>query len=315
MKQFGEPKYDDPLKAYLRKIGKHPLLTAEEEKRVGTTIQRLKKKLKELDRHIDNEKISSDEYRILSLKYKNQLETATRKLITSNLRLVVMIAKKYRNRGLSFPDIINEGNIGLIEAAGRFDPSKGYRFSTYSIWWIRQAILKECAEQGNTVRLPQNAYNLSVKYVAYKAILSEKLGKTPSIEEMADYMNIKKKRALEIVMGSSDITSLDATIEKDSVEDIRLLDTLESDPAQDPMEVTFRTTLKENIKKALQILSDREAKILTFRYGLRGIRPRTLREIGALMGLTKERVRQVQNSALKKLRTSKIIQEHHAATV
>ena len=259
---------DDPVRMYLREIGKIPLLSYEEE------IE-LAKKVLEGD------------------------EDAKKRLAECNLRLVVSIAKKYVGRGMLFLDLIQEGNMGLIKAVEKFDYTKGYKFSTYATWWIRQSITRSIADQSRTIRIPVHMFDSIKKMNDVNRLLVMETGKEPTNEEIAKIMNVPVEKIEE--MKKTDIvpTSLDVTINEE--DDSYLKDFIPStDPG--PEAINFNNSLRESLIEVLSFLTPRERKVLEYRYGINGGKSMTLEEIGAIFGVTRERIRQVESKALRKLK-------------
>ena len=291
-------KESDPLALYFRQISKFPLLTVQEEQSIGEKIVSLRSKLKDLEKEredkpeadYDREKAALDG---ALLFYKN-------KMINSNLRLVVSIAKNYQHRGLSLLDLIDEGNIGLIEAVERFDYTRGCRFSTYGTWWIRQAIIKSIADKGRVIRIPIHMLNTIKKCYYVAKQLTQDLGRDPSEEELSEYLGLPVSKVKDIVKLSQETTSLDTIVDDGNL--TRLADLIRDDSAAEPFEMVFSMTLQETMRDILCQLSEREMKIIQLRYGLAGEGPLTLEETGKLLGITRERVRQIQEKATFKLR-------------
>ncbi len=260
------------LQKYLREISEIPLISAEKEKELGRLIQ------------------------------EEQDEEALNALVKANLRFVVSYSKKYRNCGMSFLDLINEGNIGLIEAAKRFDPNKNVKFITYAMWWIRQAILHALAEHGKALRLPQRQANLYHKIVKSVSELKSRNDRNPSPEEISEETGIPISDVNLLLQMTGGEVSLNEII--DAERDFALIDKIEQDsiPSQD--DVLLNLTFSLHIEELLKELSEKERKVLELRYGLNGKEPKTLQEIGDLLGLSRERIRQVESEALKKLKKS-----------
>ena len=258
----------DPVRMYLKEIGRIPLLTFADE-------------------------IS------LAKRYEKGDKRAKKKLIESNLRLVVSIAKKYIGRGMSLLDLIQEGNQGLIRAVEKYDWHKGYKFSTYATWWIRQAITRAIADQARTIRIPVHMVETINRFVRASRRLMQDLGREPMPEEIAKVMEIDVAKVREIMKVSQEPTSLETPVGDE--EDSHLGDFI-SDPGPTPYDVTSRQLLKEHMEEVLTTLSDREKKVLILRFGLDDGRPRTLEEVGAQFGVTRERIRQIEAKALRKLR-------------
>jgi len=297
-KRIKPPKESDPLALYFRQISRFPLLTLQEEQNIGEKIKSLRVKLKELDAEkkkndkTDNscEKAALDS---ALLHYKNTM-------INSNLRLVVSIAKNYQHRGLSLLDLIDEGNIGLIEAVERFDYTRGCRFSTYGTWWIRQAIIKSIADKGRVIRIPIHMLNTIKKCYYVAKQLTHDLGRDPNEEELSEYLGVPVSKVKEIVKLSQETTSLDTIVDEGNL--TRLADLIKDDNRAEPFEMVFSMTLQETMGGILSQLSEREMKIIQLRFGLTGENPLTLEETGKYLGITRERVRQIQEKAIWKLR-------------
>ena len=260
---------EDPVRMYLKEIGKVPLLTAEEE------IE-LAKRMEEGD------------------------EEAKKRLSEANLRLVVSIAKRYVGRGMLFLDLIQEGNLGLIKAVEKFDYSKGYKFSTYATWWIRQAITRAIADQARTIRIPVHMVETINKLVRVSRQLLQQLGREPSPEEIAAEMNMPVERVREILKISQEPVSLETPIGEE--EDSHLGDFIQDDNVPVPAEAAAFTLLKEQLRDVLSTLTEREQKVLRLRFGLDDGRARTLEEVGKEFNVTRERIRQIEAKALRKLR-------------
>ena len=260
---------DDPVRMYLREIGKIPLLTYEEE-------LDLAKKVLEGD------------------------EEAKQKLAESNLRLVVSIAKKYVGRGMLFLDLIQEGNMGLIKAVEKFDYTKGYKFSTYATWWIRQAITRAIADQARTIRIPVHMVETINRLIRTSRHLLQQLGREPTQEEIAEEMEMPVEKVMEIQKIAQDPVSLETPIGEE--EDSHLGDFIEDEDAPAPDEAASYILLKEQLEEVLETLTPREAKVLRLRFGLDDGRSRTLEEVGQEFGVTRERIRQIEAKALRKLR-------------
>jgi RNA polymerase primary sigma factor len=271
---------DDSVRMYLREIGKIPLLTPEEEIKLAKRIER------------------GD-------------IAAKKRLAEANLRLVVSLAKKYIGRGLSFLDLIQEGNTGLMRAVEKFDYRKGFKFSTYATWWIRQAITRAIADQARTIRIPVHMIETINKLIRVQRQLVQDLGREPTPEEIAQEMGLDVEKVEHIIKISQDTVSLEAPVGEE--EDSRLGDFIEDDKNVSPEESTVRQLLKDRIKEFLNELSPREQKILRMRFGLETGRTHTLEEVGQEFGVTRERIRQIEAKALQKLRKlerSKILEEY-----
>jgi RNA polymerase primary sigma factor len=291
-------KESDPLALYFKQISMFPLLTLQEEQNIGEKIISLRTKIKTLEnekkkKEVDNSEETAALERAL-LFYKN-------KMINSNLRLVVSIAKNYQHRGLSLLDLIDEGNIGLIEAVERFDYTRGCRFSTYGTWWIRQAIIKSIADKGRVIRIPIHMLNTIKKCYYVAKQLTQDLGRDPNEQELSEYLGVPVSKVKEIVKLSQETTSLDTIVDDGNM--TRLAELIRDDVRAEPFEMVFSMTLQETMTDILSQLSEREMKIIQLRYGLTGETPLTLEETGKYLGITRERVRQIQEKAVWKLRT------------
>lgn len=262
-------KTDDPVHLYLKEIGNYPLLTMEEEVALAKRIE-------------DGD------------------ESAKRTLAESNLRLVVSIAKRYVGRGLSFLDLIQEGNLGLIKAVDKFDYTKGFKFSTYATWWIRQAITRSIADQSRTIRIPVHMSEIINKTYRVSRNLLQELGREPTEQEIADEMDMPIEKVREVLKISSDPISLDIPIGEE--EDSHLGDFIKDENIIGPEEAASYSMLREQIIKLLDTLTDREQRVLVLRFGLEDGRTRTLEEVGKEFNVTRERIRQIEAKALRKLR-------------
>ena len=260
---------DDPVRMYLREIGKIPLLSFDEELELAKKV-------------LDGD------------------EDAKQKLAESNLRLVVSIAKKYGGRGLLFLDLIQEGNMGLIKAVEKFDYTKGYKFSTYATWWIRQAITRAIADQARTIRIPVHMVETINKLIRTSRHLLQQLGREPTPEEIAEEMEIPLERVMEIQKIAQDPVSLETPIGEE--DDSHLGDFIQDEDSPAPQDSAAYTLLREQLNEVMETLTPREAKVLKLRFGLEDGRPRTLEEVGKEFMVTRERIRQIEAKALRKLR-------------
>ncbi len=297
----------DPLSFYLKQIAAYPLLTIEQEREIGRTIEEYRERIATLEHKYQSGKLNDGEYEADKTELERILREEKNKLINANLRLVVSIAKKYCNRGLSLLDLIDEGNIGLIEAVERFDYRRGCRFSTYGTWWIRQAIIKALADKSKVIRIPLNMLNTIKKWYLVARHLSQELGRDPGADEVSEYMAIPRHKVEEIMMLSQDAASLDAAVDDENV--TSLADLIEDVQSRQPFEMAFHLTLQDTIERVLAQLSEREMKIIKLRFGLMGDGAFTLEETGKALGITRERVRQIQEKAIDKLRKSEVIQD------
>lgn len=259
---------DDSVKMYLKEIGKIELLNADQERDIA-------------QRMADGD------------------EEAKEMLINSNLRLVVSIAKKYMNRGLSLLDLIQEGNIGLIKAVDKFDYTKGFKFSTYATWWIRQAITRAIADQARTIRIPVHMVETINKLTRVQRQLVQDLGREPTTEELAKEMGMEPAKIREIQKISQDPISIDKPVGEE--EDSHLVDFISNDELAAPEEEVARILLKEDLIKALNSLTERERKVIELRFGLKDGIPMTLEQVGKKLGVTRERIRQIEAKAIRKL--------------
>ena len=260
---------DDPVKVYLKEIGRVPLLTPEEE--------------------VD-----------LAVRISNGDEAAKKRLSEANLRLVVSIAKRYLGRGMQFLDLIQEGNLGLIKAVEKFDYTKGFKFSTYATWWIRQAITRAIADQARTIRIPVHMVETINKVIRVSRQLLQELGHDPSPEEISEEMNMPVDKVREILKIAQEPVSLETPIGEE--EDSHLGDFIPDEDASEPSEAASYTLLKEQLIDVLDTLTPREEKVLKLRFGLEDGRTRTLEEVGKEFNVTRERIRQIEAKALRKLR-------------
>jgi RNA polymerase primary sigma factor len=290
----------DPLALYLRQISRYPLLTAEEEQQLGERISQTREETKKVEELKAKGCLEEGDYQQDKLRLDTQLHNYKNRMVNANLRLVVSIAKNYQHRGLSLLDLIDEGNIGLIEAVERFDYRRGCRFSTYGTWWIRQAIIKSLADKGRVIRIPIHMLNTIKKCYFVAKQLTQDLGRDPLPEELADYLGMEPGRVKEIMKLSQETTSLDTTVDEDNI--THLSDLIKDENHREPFEAVFTMTLQDTMGSVLKHLSEREMKIIQLRYGLTGEGPLTLEETGKLLGITRERVRQIQEKALLKLK-------------
>lgn len=297
----------DPLSLYLKQISAYPLLTKDQELLIGREIQEKRRALLDLDEELHAGRMAKEEYIDRRKAIETSLQKSKDHMITSNLRLVVSIAKKYQHRGLSFLDLIDEGNIGLIEAVERFDYTKKCKFSTYGTWWIQQSVIKALADKGRTIRIPIHVLNIIRKVFSVSKYLTQELGRDPSSTEIGAYMDMPVEKVESILQYSGETASLDVTVDDENV--TSLSDLVFSEDYIEPFESVFHVTLQDLLEKTLQQLSERERTIIKLRFGLADRTPLTLEEIGSILGITRERVRQIQNKAIEKLRTISAIQE------
>lgn len=299
---------EDSIRLYLQEIGRIRLLRADEEIELARKIadllelERVREKIMDrLDREPRDDEWAQEMKMPLNAFQRRlyQGRKAKEKMVQSNLRLVVSIAKKYMNRGLSFQDLIQEGSLGLIRAAEKFDHEKGYKFSTYATWWIRQAITRAIADQSRTIRLPVHLYETISRIKKTTKLLSQEMGRKPTEEEIATRMEMTIEKLRFIAKSAQLPISLETPIGKE--EDSRLGDFIESD-GETPEDEVSKSLLREDLENVLGTLSPRERDVLRLRYGLDDGRMKTLEEIGQIFNVTRERIRQIEAKALRKLR-------------
>ena len=299
---------EDPVRMYLKEIGKVPLLSAEEEINLAQRmeagnvatekIQLLKARMEETEDEAEKAEIQEE---VKAMQKDIDLGSdAKKRLAEANLRLVVSIAKRYVGRGMLFLDLIQEGNLGLIKAVEKFDYRKGYKFATYATWWIRQAITRAIADQARTIRIPVHMVETINKLIRVSRQLLQELGREPSPEEIAAEMNMPVDRVREILKISQEPVSLETPIGEE--EDSHLGDFIKDDNVPVPADAAAFTLLKEQLEEVLGTLTEREQKVLTLRFGLEDGRARTLEEVGKEFNVTRERIRQIEAKALRKLR-------------
>jgi RNA polymerase primary sigma factor len=279
--QYFDDVSDDSVRLYLREIGKIPLLSAEEELALAQKVVAGDKKAKD-------------------------------KMAEANMRLVVSIAKRYSGRGLDFLDLIQEGNTGLLRAVEKFDPDKGFKFSTYATWWIRQAITRAIADQARTIRIPVHMVETINKLLRTQRRMTQELNREPSIEELAKELEMEPDKVEYVIKIKQDITSLDAGVGRDGEdEDSVLADFIEDEDSKPPEALAADQLLKEQVEAILSTLSDREQKIVKMRFGLENGKSHTLEEVGQEFAVTRERIRQIEAKALAKLRKHKDAKKLH----
>ena len=279
--QYFDDASDDSVRLYLREIGKIPLLNAEEELALAQRVVAGEKKAKD-------------------------------KMAEANMRLVVSIAKRYSGRGLDFLDLIQEGNTGLLRAVEKFDPDKGFKFSTYATWWIRQAITRAIADQARTIRIPVHMVETINKLLRTQRRMTQELNREPTIEELAKELEMEPEKVEYVMKIKQDITSLDAGVGRDGdEEDSVLRDFIEDEDSATPEESAASQLLKEQVQEILSTLSDREQKIIKMRFGLENGKSHTLEEVGQEFAVTRERIRQIEAKALAKLRKHKDSKKLH----
>ena len=291
---------DDPVRMYLKEIGKVPLLTADQEVELATTMSAGREAEERVAQaEADGEVLSDEELAQLKKQIKAG-EKAKQSLAEANLRLVVSIAKRYVGRGMLFLDLIQEGNLGLIKAVEKFDYTKGYKFSTYATWWIRQAITRAIADQARTIRIPVHMVETINKVIRVSRQLLQELGHDPSPEEISEEMNMPVDKVREILKIAQEPVSLETPIGEE--EDSHLGDFIPDEAASEPSEAASFTLLKEQLVDVLSTLTPREEKVLKLRFGIEDGRTRTLEEVGKEFNVTRERIRQIEAKALRKLR-------------
>ena len=272
---------DDSVRLYLREIGKIPLLTPEEEADLAQRIVKGDKKAKD-------------------------------KMVEANMRLVVSIAKRYGGRGLDFLDLIQEGNTGLLRAVDKFDPDKGFKFSTYATWWVRQAITRAIADQARTIRIPVHMVETINKVLRTTRKLTTELNREPTNEEIAAALDMEPEKIDYVMRIKQDIASLDASISREGDDEESVLgDFVEDEERDSPEDSAANQILKEQLSEIIATLTDREQKIISLRFGIGGGRPHTLEEVGAEFDVTRERIRQIEAKALSKLRKNKDTKKLH----
>jgi RNA polymerase primary sigma factor len=291
---------NDPVRMYLKEIGKVPLLTAEQEVILAKAIDEGEAATAEIDKATDNgRKPTPTRMRELQ-RTERHGQLAKKKLIEANLRLVVSIAKRYVGRGMLFLDLIQEGNLGLIRAVEKFDYNKGFKFSTYATWWIRQAITRAIADQARTIRIPVHMVETINKLIRIQRQLLQDLGREPTPEEIGREMEFSPEKVREILKVSQEPVSLETPIGEE--EDSHLGDFIEDSDAVVPVDAASFILLQEQLDSVLHTLSEREKKVIQLRFGLTDGHPRTLEEVGREFGVTRERIRQIESKTLSKLR-------------
>ena len=291
---------DDPVRMYLKEIGKVPLLTADQEVELATVMSAGREaEARVAQAEADGETIPEAEMAELKKQIKAG-EKAKQQLAEANLRLVVSIAKRYVGRGMLFLDLIQEGNLGLIKAVEKFDYTKGYKFSTYATWWIRQAITRAIADQARTIRIPVHMVETINKLVRIQRQLLQELGREPTPEEIGEQMDMTAERVREIQKINQEPVSLETPIGEE--EDSQLGDFIEDHEAVRPDDAAGFSMLQEQLQMVLDGLAERERKVIELRFGLKDGHPRTLEEVGREFGVTRERIRQIESKTLAKLR-------------
>jgi RNA polymerase primary sigma factor len=294
-------KIDDPVRMYLKEIGQIPLLNSEDEKKYAVSVSNGRYAKEQLD-EIKNGNLMLPDKDIEELKYAlDRAQYSKNKLVEANYRLVVSIAKRYVGRGLLFLDLIQEGNMGLMRAVDKFDYEKGFKFSTYATWWIRQAITRAVADQARTIRIPVHMVETINKMIRIQRQLIQDLGREPSLEEIAQKMGITPEKVQNIQRIAKEPISLEAHVGEE--EDSSLGDFISDPNALTPHEFMLQEMVKQTLDEVLETLTDREEKVLRLRYGLFDGKNHTLEEVGREFGVTRERIRQIEAKALRKLRS------------
>jgi RNA polymerase primary sigma factor len=304
--QRGEAPSADGVRMYLREIGQVDLLTGEDERRLAQLIEEGNLAAQRIDAgEMDGQTLDPTEYRML-LRVVQRGQRAKSELIQANLRLVVSIAKRYSGRGMLLLDLVQEGNLGLMRAVDKFDHTKGFKFSTYATWWIRQAITRSIADQARTIRIPVHMVEHMNRLIRTRREMHQELEREPSVEELAQRLQIDPDRVRDLLRISLDPLSLDSPVGE---EDESLLgDFIEDASADGPDDAATRKMLSEAVETVLEELNDREQEIVRMRFGLDGARSKTLEEVGKEFGVTRERVRQIEAKTLAKLRQPKLSQ-------
>ena len=286
----------DPVRLYLNEIGRYPLLTAQQEVELAMQMEGGRR----AEDRLDDEELLADEDRSFLDHEIEMGGIAHGKLVQSNLRLVVALARRYVGRGMALLDLIQEGNVGLMRAVERFDYRRGFKFSTYATWWIRQAISRAIADQGRTIRMPIHVLDAVNKLTRTQRELTQVLGRAPSFEELAEDLDLEVTRVIELRRIAQDTVSLESPVGED--DDGTLGDLVEDVDSERPADVATFSSLQDQLAAALEGLNDREREVLIMRFGLADGRTRTLEEVGSHFKVTRERIRQLETKALAKLR-------------
>lgn len=310
--QYFDDVSDDSVRLYLREIGKIPLLNTEEELELAQKVVANKEELVEVLTKLEEEELTTSERAKLETKAA-KLSKPKDKMAEANMRLVVSIAKRYSGRGLDFLDLIQEGNTGLLRAVEKFDPDKGFKFSTYATWWIRQAITRAIADQARVIRIPVHMVETINKLLRTQRRMTQDLNREPTIEELAKELEMEPEKVEYVIKIKQDIQSLDAGVGRDGDgdDDSVLQDFIEDEDSATPEESATTQLLKEQVQSVLSTLSDREQKIVRMRFGLDNGKSHTLEEVGQEFAVTRERIRQIEAKALAKLRKHKDAKKLH----
>lgn len=318
--QYFDDVSDDSVRLYLREIGKIPLLNAEEELELAQKVVANRDELEDVQSQMAAiDELEPAERTDKHRAERQELETRAAKLsrpkdkmAEANMRLVVSIAKRYSGRGLDFLDLIQEGNTGLLRAVEKFDPDKGFKFSTYATWWIRQAITRAIADQARVIRIPVHMVETINKLLRTQRRMTQDLNREPTIDELAKELEMEPEKVEYVIKIKQDIQSLDAGVGRDGEdEDSVLQDFIEDEDSATPEESATSQLLKEQVQSVLSTLSDREQKIVKMRFGLDGGKSHTLEEVGQEFAVTRERIRQIEAKALAKLRKHKDAKKLH----
>ena len=293
--EVSEIAVSDPVRMYLNEIGRYRLLTAQQEVELSMALEAGSR----AQDRLDSEELSAEDAAVLQHNLAEG-ELARRRLVEANLRLVVSIARRYVGRGLAMLDLIQEGNMGLMRAVERFDYRKGFKFSTYATWWIRQAISRAIADQGRTIRMPIHVLDVVNKLRRARRELAQDLGRDPTVDELAADLDLASERVEELLRFAQDTVSLETPVGEDSTG--TLGDMVEDPDGERPVDAATFASLQDQLARALEGLSEREREVLIMRFGLADGKMRTLEEVGSAFNVTRERIRQLEMKALAKLR-------------
>ncbi len=303
--QYFDDISDDSVRLHLREIGKIPLLTGDEELELAQKVVANREELEEVQKSLKEDDLTPSERRKCEAKAA-RLSRPKDKMAEANMRLVVSIAKRYSGRGLDFLDLIQEGHTGLLRAVEKFDPDKGFKFSTYATWWIRQAITRAIADQARTIRIPVHMVETINKLLRTQRRMTQELNREPTIDELVKELEMEPEKVEYVIKIKQDISSLDAGVGRDGDdEDSVLGDFIEDEDSATPEESASNQLLKEQVQSVLSTLSEREQKIVKMRFGLENGKSHTLEEVGQEFAVTRERIRQIEAKALAKLRKHK----------